>query len=97
MEHHQSSVVSSVVIVEKDQGGKKLADGPGEVSKDLACRRVLMKTLELKRLSHEDLNNHYCVDWLKTHESNFSREKTLETADLTGNPKRAIFGPVNYR
>ena len=56
--------------------------------------RELMQVLELKGLSHEDLNNHYCVDWLKAH---FSREKTLEAAALTGIPKRSIIGPVNYR
>ena len=35
------------------------------------------------------------VDWLKAHEAHFSRDKTLETADLTGIPKRSIMGPVN--
>ena len=27
---------------------------------------------------------------------NFSREKTLKTADLTGIRRRSIFGPFNY-
>ena len=57
----------------------------------------MMETLELNGLSHEDLNTHYCVNWLKAVEAHFSREKTLETADLTGIPVRAIFCPFNYR
>ena len=48
-------------------------------------------------MSHEDLSSHFCVDWLKAHEAYFSREETLETADLTGIPRRSIFGPVSYR
>ena len=97
-----SSVVSSVVIVEKDQGGKKLTEGLREVSKakylervthldleDLACRREFMETLELKSLSHEDLSSHFCVDCLKAHDAHFSPEKNLETVDLSGIPKRA--------
>ena len=56
-----------------------------------------MEFMELKSLSHEDLSNHYCVDWLKAHEAHFSRDKTLERADLNGIPKKSIFGPVNYR
>ena len=56
-----------------------------------------MEILGLKSLSQKDLSNHYCVDWLKTHEAQFSRDKTLETADLTGIPKKSIIGPNNYR
>ena len=56
-----------------------------------------MEFLELKSLSHEDLSNHYLVDWLKVHEAHFSREKTLEAADLTSIPRELIFGPVNYQ
>ena len=37
------------------------------------------------------------MDWLKAHEERFSRDKTLEAADLAGIPRRSIFGPVNYR
>ena len=37
----------------------------------------------LKKVSHEDLSRHHGVDWLKAYEANFSRAKTLETADLT--------------
>ena len=37
------------------------------------------------------------MDWLKAHEAHFSRAKILETADLTGIPKKSIMGPVNYR
>ena len=63
----------------------------------LACRQELVDVLGLKSLSHEDLSNHYCVDWLKVHEAHFSRAKILETANLTGIPKKCIMGPVNYR
>ena len=101
-----SLMVSSVVVVDK----KKKVGGPGETSKArnlervkdlhheyLACRQELGEVLRLETLSHEDLSNHYCVDWLKAHEAHVSRDKTLETADLTGIPKRSIMGPVNYR
>ena len=102
----QRSVVSSVVMV----NNKKKAGGLGETSKakylervkdlyldNLACRQELVEVLVLKNLSHEDLSNHYCVDWLKAHEAHFSRDKTLETADLTAIPELSIMGPVNYR
>ena len=92
----QSSVVSSVVIAEKDKTVMASAKGPGESNKarylerarnldlkDLACRRELIEVLGFKSLSHEDLSNHYCVDWLKAHEAPFARDKTLEAADLT--------------
>ena len=97
----QSSVASSVVMVDK----KMKAGGPGETSKssylervedldleDLACRQELLEFLGLKNLSHEDLSNHYCKDWLKVHEAHFSQDKTLETADLTGTPRGSIMG-----
>ena len=106
----QSSVVLSVVVVEKDKVVKTSAGGPGESSKarylervgildlgDLACRGELMEVLGLKSLSHEDLSKHYCVDWLKAHEAHFSRDKTLEAGYLTGVPRKLIFGPVSYR
>ena len=38
---------------------------------DRASRQELLEVLELKSLSHEDLSNHYCVDWLKAHEARF--------------------------
>ena len=60
-------------------------------------RRELMEVLGLKGLSHEDLSNHSCLDLLKAHEARFARDKTLETALLTGIPKKSIIGPVNYR
>ena len=104
----QCSVVSSVVVVGYKKKAREPAGGPEEASKarylervkdsdleDLACRQELIEVLELKSLSHEDLNNHYCVDWLKAHEAHFSRDKTFETADLTGIPKKSIMGPVN--
>ena len=37
------------------------------------------------------------MDWLKAHEAHFSRANILETANLTGIPKKSIMGPVNYR
>ena len=71
-----SSVVSSVVMVDS----RKKLEGPGEASRnrylervkdldleDLACRQELTEVLGIKSLSHEDLSNHYCVDWLKVH------------------------------
>ena len=92
----QSSVVLSVVMVDN----KKKVEGPGEASRtrylervkdldleDLACGKKLTDVLGLKSLSHENLSYHYCVDWLKAHEANFSRAKTLEMADLTGIPQ----------
>ena len=64
---------------------------------NLASRRELTEVLELKSLSHEDLGNHFRIDWLKAHEAHFSREQTWEAADLTEIPRRSIFGPVSYR
>ena len=71
----KSSVVSSVVIVQKDKTVRTSAEGPREASKaryteqvrdldleDLACSRELMEVLVLKSMSHEDLNNHCCLD-----------------------------------
>ena len=63
----------------------------------LKCRRELAETLGIERVSHEDLSRHHCVDWLKAHETHFSRAKLMETADLTGIPTKAIMGPMNYR
>ena len=72
----RSSVVSSVVMVDS----RKKVESPGEASRnrylgrvkdldleDLACRQELTEVLGIKSLSHEDLSNHYCVDWLKVH------------------------------
>ena len=95
--------MSSVVMVDI----KKKKEGPWEPSitlervkdldlEDLAGRQELMEVLGLRSLSHENLGNHYCVDWLVAHEAHFSRAKTLETADLTGIPRRSIIG-VKYR
>ena len=80
----QSSAVSSVVVVDNKKA-RAPPGGPGEASKarclervkdldleDLACRQELMEVLGLKSLSHEDLSNHYCVDWLKAQEAHFS-------------------------
>ena len=86
------SSMSSVVVADN-----KKAERPAETSKarylervkefdleDLACRQELTEVPGLKNVSHEDLSRHHYVDWLKAHEAQFSRAKTLETADLTG-------------
>ena len=101
----QSSVVSSVVVVES-----KSVERPAETSRsrylekvkeldseDLECRQELTEALGLERVSHEDLSRHQCVDWLKAHETHFSRARMMETADLTGIPTRSVMGPINYR
>ena len=101
----QSSVVSSVVVVDN-----KRVERPAETGRtrylekikeldleDLECRQELAKALGLKHVSHEDLSRHHCVDWLKANETNFSRARIMETADLTGIPVRSIMGPINYR
>ena len=100
----QSSVVSSVVVVES-----KRVERPAETSRsrylekvkeldleDLECRQELVEALGLERVSHEDLSRHQCVDWLKAHETHFSRARMMETADLTGIPTRSVMGPINY-
>ena len=101
----QSSVVSSVVVAES-----KRVERPAETNRlrylekvkgldleDLECRQELAETLGLERVSHEDLSRHQCVDWLKAHETNFSRARMMETADLTGIPTKSIMRPINYR
>ena len=101
----QSSVISSVVVVES-----KRVERPAEISRsryvekvkeldleDLECRQELAEALGLERVSHEDLGRHQCVDWLKAHETHFSRAKIMETADLTGIPTKSVMGPINYR
>ena len=101
----QGSVISSVVVAEK-----KKPERPAETSRsryvekvkeldleDLECRLELAKALGLERVSHEDLGRHQCVDWLKAHETHFSRAKMMETADLTGIPTKSVMGPINYR
>ena len=101
----QGSIISSVVVAEK-----KKPDRPAETSRskyvekvkeldleDLECRLELAKALGLERVSHEALGRHQCVDWLKAHETHFSRAKMMETADLTGIPTKPVMGPINYR
>ena len=101
----QSSVVSSVVVVED-----KSVEKPAEASRtrylekvkeldleDLECRQELAEVLGLKHVSHEDLSRHQCVDWLKAHETHFPRARMMKTADLTGIPMRSVMGPINYR
>ena len=101
----QSSVVSSVVVAES-----KMVERPAKTNRmrylekvkgldleDLECRQKLAETLGLERVSHEDLSRHQCVDWLKAHETHFSRARMMETANLTGIPTKSIMGPINYR
>ena len=98
-------MVSSVVVVEN-----KRVERPAEASRtrylervkeldleDLECRQELAEALGLKHVSHEDLSRHQCVDWLKAHETHFSRKRMMETADRTGIPMRSVMGPINYR
>ena len=100
----QSSVVSSVVGVES-----KRVERPAGTSRsrylekvkeldleDLECRQELAEALGLERVSHEDLSRHQCVDWLKAHETHFSRARIMETADLMGIPTKSVMGPINY-
>ena len=92
----QSSVVSSVVVAETSRL-RYLEKLKGLDLKDLECRQELAETLGLERVSHEDFSRHQCVDWLKAHETHFSRARMMETADLTGIPTNSIMGPINYR
>ena len=86
----QSSVVSSVVVIDN-----KRVERPAEASRarylekvkeldleDLECRQELAEVLGLKHISHEDLSRRKCVDWLKAHETHFSRARMMETADF---------------
>ena len=86
----QSSVVSSVVVIDN-----KRVERPAEASRarylekvkeldleDLECRQELAEVLGLKHMSHEDLSRRKCVDWLKAHETHFSRARMMETADF---------------
>ena len=101
----QGSIISSVVVAEKNK-----PERPAETSRskyvkkvkeldleDLECRLELAKALGLEQVSHEDLGRLQCVDWLKAHETHFSRAKMTETADLTGIPTKSVMGPINYR
>ena len=67
--------MSSVVVVDN-----KKMERPVEASRtryservneldldDLECRQELAEVLGLKDVSHEDLSQHHCVDWLKAH------------------------------
>ena len=101
----QSSMVYSVVVVDNKKAERSAETSRArylEMAKELdlddfACRQELAEVRGLKKVSHEDLSRHNCVDWLKTHEALFSRTKTMETADLTGFPQKSIKGPVNCR
>ena len=101
----QGSIISSVVVAEKKRSEKPLETSRLKYEEkvkeldleDLECRQELARTLGLEQVSHEDLGRHQCVDWLKTHETHFSRAKLMETADLTGIPTKSVMGPINYR
>ena len=100
----QSSVVSSVVVVESKRVERQAETSQSRYLEkvkeldleDLECRQELAEALGLERVSHEDLGRHQCVDWLKAHETHFSRAKIMET-DLTGIPTKSVMGPINYR
>ena len=100
-----SSAISSVVVAESKRENKSMETArlryPEKVKEldleSLECRQELAETLGIERVSHEDLNRHHCVDWLKAHEAHFSRAKLMETTDLTGIPTKTIMGPINYR
>ena len=96
----QGSIISSVVLTEK-----KKSERPAEISRlkyeekvkeldleDLECTLELANTLGLEQVSHEDLGRHQCVDWLKAHETHFSRAKLMETEDLTGITTKSVMG-----
>ena len=94
----QSSVVSSVVVVE-DKRVEKTAEASRtrylekvkEMDlEDLECRQELAEVLGLKHVSHEDLSRQQCVDWLKAHEAHFSRARMMKTADLTEIPTKSV-------
>ena len=95
------SVISSVVVAESKRVETARLRYPEKVKgldlEGLECRRELAETLGIERVSHEDLSRHNCVDWLKAHETLFSRAKLMETADLIKIPTKAIMGPINYR
>ena len=101
----QGSIISSVVVAEKKKSEKPLETSRLKYEEkveeldleDLECRQELARTLGLEHVSHEDLGRHQCVDWLKAHETHFSRAKLMETADLTGIPTKSVMGPINYR
>ena len=101
----QGSIISSVVVAEKKRSEKPLETSRSKYAEkvkeldleDLECRLELARTLGLEQVSHEDLGTHQCVDWLKAHETHFSRAKLMETADLTGIPIKSVMGPINYR
>ena len=100
-----SSAISSLVVAESKRENKSMETArlryPEKVKEldleSLECRQELAETLGIERVSHEDLNRHHCVDWLKAHEAHFSRAKLMETTDLTGIPTKTIMGPINYR
>ena len=82
----QRSIMSSVVVAEKKRAEKPLETSRSKYEEkvkeldleDLECRLELARTLGLEQVSHEDLGRHQCVDWLKAHETHFSRAKRME-------------------
>ena len=94
----QSSMVSSVVVVDDKRMERRYLERIKELDlEDLECRQEFAEVLGLKDVSHEDLSQHHCVDWLKAHEAHFSRARMMETADLTGIRLKSIMRPINYR
>ena len=70
----QSSVVSLVVVVEN-----KRVERPAEARRTRYLEKVkeLAEVLGLKHVSHEKLSRHHCVDWVKAHETHFSRARMI--------------------
>ena len=67
------SAISSVVVAESKREKRPMETArlryPEKVKgldlEGLECRRELAETLGIERVTHEDLNRHHCVDWLK--------------------------------
>ena len=83
---------SSVVVVQS-----KSVERPAETSRSRYLEKVKELDLEDLECRQEDSSRHQCVEWLKAHETHFSRARMMETADLTGIPTRSVMGPINFR
>ena len=99
----QGSIISSVVVAEKKKPERSVETSRSKYvekvkeldQEDLKCRLELAKALGLEQVSHDDLGRLQCVNWLKAHETHFSRAKMTETADLAGIPTKSVIGPNN--
>ena len=97
-----SSAISSVVVAESKRENKSMETASLEISREgertgsreFGMQARIAETLGIERVSHEDLNRHHCVDWLKAHEAHFSRAKLMETTDLTEFPQKRSWDPL---